>query len=178
MLDGSGVRVGPAGPNDLAEWGRMRDALWPPEPGEDRAAELRAWLARPDAVVLVAHRVAGGLCGFAEVGERSTAEGCETQPVAYLEGWWVDADLRGRGIGRALVAAAEAWARRRGLRELASDTTLDNVGSQQAHERLGFVEVERAVHFRKAITPGASPPSRAMDAAEGGTRDAEPDAPA
>jgi hypothetical protein len=41
--------------------------------------------------------------------------------VAYLEGWYVDRDVRRHGIGAALVHAAEAWARERGYRELASD---------------------------------------------------------
>ncbi len=79
------------------------------------------------------------------------ADSCETSPVAYLEGWWVDADVRGQGIGAALIFAAEAWARARGYSEFASDTTLDNTLSQVAHERLGFVEVERAVLYRKAL---------------------------
>jgi aminoglycoside 6'-N-acetyltransferase I len=134
---------------DRDEWERMRSALWP----EQDATELGVWLARGDAVVLVADAGGGRLSGFAEVGERSTADGCDTSPVAYLEGWWVDADCRRQGIGAALAAAAEEWARARGHREFASDTTLDNMISQAAHRRLGFTEVERAVLYRKVLTP-------------------------
>jgi aminoglycoside 6'-N-acetyltransferase I len=72
--------------------------------------------------------------------------------VAFLEGWYVDPDHRGLGLGRALIEAVEAWARERGLQELASDALLDNAPSQQAHEHLGFVEVERAVRYRKPLT--------------------------
>jgi aminoglycoside 6'-N-acetyltransferase I len=36
-------------------------------------------------------------------------------------------------------------------RELASDTHLENAGSQRAHTRLGFEETERLVLFRKAL---------------------------
>ena len=71
--------------------------------------------------------------------------------MAVLEGWYVDPDRRGTGIGRALVEAVEAWARDRHLQELASDALLGNEASQRAHERLGFVEVERAVRYRKAL---------------------------
>ena len=61
------------------------------------------------------------------------------------------ADLRGSGVGRALIAAAEQWARDRQYTELASDALLDNTGSYAAHRALGFEEVERAIHFRKAL---------------------------
>jgi aminoglycoside 6'-N-acetyltransferase I len=134
-------------PTDLPEWHRMRQALWP----DQTPGDMAAWLARPDAAVLVAERPGGGLCGFAEVGARSIAEGCDTSPVAYLEGWYVDPDRRGQRIGAGLLQAVEAWARRAGYRELASDTTLTNEASQRAHEALGFTEVERAVQYRKVL---------------------------
>jgi aminoglycoside 6'-N-acetyltransferase I len=132
-------------PADYVEWGRLRTALWP----DQTMADMAAWLARADAVTLVAERAAGALCGFAEVGARAFADGCDTQPVAYLEGWYVDADVRHHGIGAALLSRVEAWARKRGYRELASDTELGNRVSRRVHERLGFTEVDRAVRYRK-----------------------------
>jgi aminoglycoside 6'-N-acetyltransferase I len=96
-------------------------------------------------------RGAARLGGFAEVGARPFADGCATSPVAYLEGWYVDPDLRRQAVGAQLIRGAEAWARSRGYRELASDTQLDNVVSQRAHERLGFSETERLVLYRKAL---------------------------
>ena len=129
----------------------MRCALWPGDPvlhGE----EMTHLAAHPDTLVLVAERPDGsGLGGFAEVGTRPYADGCDTTPVAYLEGWYVDADVRRQGIGAALVGAAEDWARERGYREFASDALLENVESQRAHEAVGFAEVERAVRYRKAL---------------------------
>ncbi len=143
--------VRPLAESDRAEWLRMREALWPEESGEAAERDAAAWQARPDTVVLVFARPEGGLGGFAEVGTRSVADGCETSPVAYLEGWYVDPDLRRRGVGAALIRAAEEWARGRGLAELASDTQLTNTISQRAHERLGFREVERAVLYAKRV---------------------------
>lgn len=146
------MRIRPYAPADFAEWRRLRFALWPDQSRD----EMAWWSARRDATTLVAARDGdGGLAGFAEVSERATAEGCETSPVAYLEGWYVDPDVRGQGVGAALVRAAEAWALARGLREIASDAEIDNVASQSAHRALGFAEVDRAVHYRKAI-PGAA----------------------
>lgn len=112
-------------------------------------------LSRPD-TVFVAARPEGGLGGFAEVGTQPYADGCESGPVAFLEGWYVDADTRGKGVGRQLVEAVEAWARGRGLRELASDAHLENIASHRAHEQTGFIEVERAVRYRKPLDPGAA----------------------
>lgn len=132
----------------------MRDALWPGQSTAEREADMRVWLARSDAAVFVCSRDSGGLCGFAEVGTRPYVDGCETSPVAFLEGWYVDPDCRGAGIGRALIDAVESWARRRGLRELGSDALLDNEAGRRAHERLGFIEVERAVRYRKAVGRG------------------------
>lgn len=113
---------------------------------------MAAWLARPDTVVLVASRSSGaGLAGFAEAGARSLADGCETSPVAYLEGWYVDDNARRQGIGAALIHAAEAWARSQGFREFASDAELENLESQRAHLALGFKEVGRSVLYLKTL---------------------------
>ena len=137
---------------DHGEWQRLRRALWPGETPEAEMADMAAWLARPNTEVLVAERPGGaGLAGFAEVGMRSHADGCETSPVGYLEGWYVDADVRRQGVGTALVRAAEAWARGQGFRELASDTLLVNTVAQQAHHALGFTEVDRVVAYRKPL---------------------------
>src|SRR5215471_10806196 len=97
----------------------------------------------------------GGLCGFIEGSLRNYAEGCMTSPVAYIEGWYVDEESRGHRLGTRLVQAAEAWARRHGLKEIASDTQIENAVSIQAHTSLGYEEVERIVCFRKVLdAPG------------------------
>ncbi|MFI5250145.1 MAG: GNAT family N-acetyltransferase [Gemmatimonadales bacterium] len=134
-------------PQDRAELARMCAALWPGHTDGD----LAAWMARGDAAVFVAEAGPGRLCGFAQAGERAYADCCDTSPVAYLEGWYVDANVRGQSVGRRLVRAVEEWARSRGYRELASDTHIENVGSQRAHARLGFEETERLVLFRKVL---------------------------
>ena len=89
--------------------------------------------------------------GFAEVSIRKFANGCETQPVAFLEGIWVEPPLRRQGIGRLLVEHIEAFAVARGFREIGSDALLDNEASHAAHRDWGFSETERVVYFRKAL---------------------------
>ena len=130
----------------------MRLALWPQHDAADHRRWMASWLTASDHLVLVVPREgSAGLSAFAEVGTRAYADGCESSPVAYLEGWYVDADMRRRGVGAALVAAAEAWARARGLTEFASDALLENDTSHRAHHALGFAEVERQVCYRKAL---------------------------
>lgn len=141
-----------ATPSDYEEWLRLRRALWPDTSVEEHRQEMAGFL-REDAemVVFVGGRPDGRLGGFVEAGTRPYAEGCTTSPVGYVEGWYVDPDLRRTGVGRALVEAAEAWARERGLREMASDALIDNEVSYQAHLALGYREVERIICFHKDL---------------------------
>src|SRR5688572_16347920 len=97
-------------PADDREWVGMRLALWPQHDAADHRRWMARWLTASDHLVLVVPREgSAGLSAFAEVGTRASAAGCESSPVAYLEGWYVDADMRRRGVGAALVAAAEEW---------------------------------------------------------------------
>lgn len=136
---------------DWSEWLRMSVALFPPHPAEAHAGDMRAFRERADAEVFVIERADGSLAGFVEVGARPYADGCETSPVGYIEAWYVDPDVRRQGYGKALLTAAESWARTRGYREMASDATLDNTVSHAAHRRAGYEEVDRVVQFRKPI---------------------------
>lgn len=56
-----------------------------------------------------------------------------------------------QGAGRALVAAAEVWAREQGCREFASDTELENTESAAAHRALGFDDAGAIRCFRKVL---------------------------
>lgn len=142
-----------AGRQDLAEWVRMRSALWPGHSPADDAREAELVLADTSvAAVFVAVRDDQKLGGFLEASIRSSyVEGCHTRWVGYIEGWCVDPDLRQQGIGGFLVAAAEKWAIERGCQEMASDCVLENDVSLQAHLALGYKEAGRLIHFRKEL---------------------------
>ncbi|HEY0159884.1 MAG TPA: GNAT family N-acetyltransferase [Thermoanaerobaculia bacterium] len=133
--------VRPAEPSDRTQLAALRHALWPDCPLDEEPVDP----------AFVAVGEDGALVGFVEVRLRSHAEDCESSPVGYLEGWYVVEQLRRSGIGAQLVRAAEDWARAQGCTEMASDTWLDNTVSHRAHEALGYEEVERLVHYRKAL---------------------------
>jgi putative acetyltransferase len=146
---------------DKAEWLRMRALLWPDCPADQHAAEIRAFFntdspgwSEPflSVAAFVAVRASGGLCGFLEASIRPYAEDCRTWPVGYIEGWYVDTDLRRQGIGRRLLEAAEQWATAQGCKEMASDAQMENEVSLAAHKALGFEESSRSVYFRKWLT--------------------------
>ncbi len=147
-----GWTIRPGRADDAVELTRMRQALWPDSSSDEVGPLLAGRLPRSYSV-LVAERSDGSLAGFAEVAIRDYADGCGPGPVAYLEGIWVDPDRRRAGLGRALVRAVMAWGATRGLRELASDTSPENLGSQAFHRAEGFDEVGRAVLYRRPI-PG------------------------
>ena len=145
------VRVRRSTAGDWAQWLRMSEALFPDELLEDIERGMRDFVARNEGAVFIAERADGTPCGFVEVGLRSYAEGCESNPVPYIEAWFVDEDVRRSGYGRALLAAAEQWAIASGHHEIASDALLDNVLSHRAHRASGYDEVCRIVTFRKAL---------------------------
>ena len=130
----------------------MSLALFPEATREDALSDFETVRSRPDAEVFVVERPTGMLAGFVEVGERAYADGCDTSPVGYIEAWYVDPDVRRSGYGRALLAAAEEWARGRGYTEMASDARLDNSVSINAHENSGYEVVDRVIQFRRPLT--------------------------
>ena len=79
----------------------MRTALWPDSLPDEIDAVLR--LPSCEGIVVVGERDNGGLRGFAEIGLRKYADGCDTSPVAYLEGIWIDEDSRRSGVAERVV---------------------------------------------------------------------------
>lgn len=139
--------------SDRAVWAKMRAELWPNEDSQAHGDAIGGILNSRDSWGFVAEAPAGAAVGFAEVAIRKYANGCETQPVPFLEGIWVAPTFRRRGIGARLVRYAELMLITRGFRELGSDTELDNRISRAAHRTWGFVETERVVYFRKELKP-------------------------
>jgi aminoglycoside 6'-N-acetyltransferase I len=137
---------------DRPEWLRMRRLLWDDCPDEQQIQEMDEILKSQIEKVFFAVRPESGLCGFLEAALRSRANGCDSTPVGYIEGWYVDPDVRLKGIGRMLVQAAEVWARSNGCRQMASDAELWNSVSHQAHGALGYHETARLVLFKKDLT--------------------------
>jgi len=135
---------------DKAEWLRMRKGIWPEAPDEYLNFDMDDILANDDYLVIFACD-GDQLIGLTEAQIKESAEGCETSPVGYLEGWFVQNEYRGKRVVGIMTRAAENWIREKGCTEVASDTWLDNEPSIRAHVNLGYTEVERLVHYVKQL---------------------------
>ena len=130
-------------PEETIAVAAMMHALWPTPEAYDFSGESVFVWQRDDA---------SGLGGFISVSIREWAEGCDSSPVPYIEGWWVAPDLRGSGVGSALMTAVEQWCLDHGHHELGSDVELHNEPSLRAHAALGFEPTLRLQFFRKRLT--------------------------
>jgi GNAT superfamily N-acetyltransferase len=110
-------RTRPLGAADLDAVAAMDAAAT----GQPRRRYLERRLAQakrfPELHAQFAVEAGGALAGFV-LGRLLEGEFGRTDPGLRLEDIGVREDHRGRGAGRALMAALEAWARRRGVQEL------------------------------------------------------------
>ena len=137
---------------DRDEWLRMRRALWPESAVDTLEAEMVDILADQDnQAVFVTAKSTGNLGAFIEVSIHPHAIGCQTRNVGYIEGWYVDPDLRRSGVGQSLMAAAESWARAKGCREMASDSLFGIDLGIAAHQACGYTTTAKLVHFMKQL---------------------------
>jgi aminoglycoside 6'-N-acetyltransferase I len=143
--------IRPMGPADRQTWARMRAALWPDAPGDEHAKDIDAMLAGTTGWGFVAESDDGAAVGFAEITIRPFANGCDSRPVPFLEGIWVEPPFRRQGVGALIVNQVEAFVAARGFCEIGSDALTEDHVSHAAHRSWGFSETERVVHFRKLL---------------------------
>ena len=137
--------------SDCADWVRLREALWPGSPSDHDIETRKYFEGRATTLLVFVAEVERRLVGFLELDFRPYAPSCSSSPVPFIEGWYVESAWQGRGIGRALVKAAEGRAREMGYTEIASDAEMDNADGIAAHRAVGFEEVERVVCFRRSL---------------------------
>ncbi len=131
----------------------MRARLWPDATvAEHRADVEKTYGGERPAVAFLARSEDGAVIGFGEATLRNDyVNGCDTSPVVFLEGIYVEPGQRRSGAARALCAAVEEWGRESGCTELGSDALIDNSAGHEMHRGLGFEERERVVYYRKLL---------------------------
>lgn len=149
------MRVSTLRRSQIDEWRRLRVALWPDVPLERHNREMADILGDLEFnAVFIAVGSGKRAVGFLEASIRLTAEGCRPGPIGYVEGWYVEPEVRGKGTGAALLAKAEAWGASRGCTQMASDVDIENLSARAAHVSLAYEEVARLAHFRKDLRSG------------------------
>ena len=111
-------------------------------------ARIRAVLASDVTDAFVAEDSEGRVLGWAHV---FTAPFLESGPNAELGGLVVEESARGRGIGAALVARAESWARERGIRKICLRSNVIRTEAHDFYRRLGFTIQKSQFKFQKEV---------------------------
>jgi len=136
---------------DASAVARLAVQMWDEHVEAELADEFGTMLAKSDCAIFL-YTEEDMPVGFAQCQLRHDyVEGTETTPVGYLEGIFVEAEYRHRGIARALLAACEGWAREMGCTEFASDCEIGNDASLAFHLKLGFAEANRIICFAKKL---------------------------
>ncbi|KLU13884.1 aminoglycoside 6'-N-acetyltransferase [Xenorhabdus griffiniae] len=136
----------------LLVWVALRKQLWPDHAKEAHQADGEDIISSNQLVSFIALDKDGNGLGFVDASVRyDYVNGCNSSPVAFLEGIFVSPHHRKCGIAKILVDEVQSWGIKQGCKELASDTELDNVVSQKAHIGLGFQVTEKVVFFKKVL---------------------------
>ncbi len=144
-----GIRVRPATAQDrgfvLGLVPRFAEFGLPPRHDPDQVLpaverSLDAALASPsdDAAAVLVAELDGERVGFVHV--KAESDYFSGEPRAYVSDVAVARGAEGRGVGRALMGAAEAWARARGHRTIALDVFAANARARAVYGRLGYGE--------------------------------------
>ncbi len=146
------ISIGPVTKDDFHDWLAMALQLWPDYEPDELRAILEGLIPDAKQEPFICRLADGSPAGFLDLSTRTDyVEGTKSSPVGYIEGIFVQEQLRGQGIGRALVEFAEDWAAEKGFTELASDAELDNTDSHEFHKSVGFEEAGRIIAFVKHL---------------------------
>jgi GNAT superfamily N-acetyltransferase len=122
-----------------------------PQVAEEHYAVLIPHVAKHNGKILVAEDEAAHAVGWAAFHEE---EGgvfilAEERKHGFLAELYVVEAARGGGVGRALIAACEDWARGRGLVSLRIGLSARNADAQKVYERTGYAPY--ALQMRKYL---------------------------
>ena len=104
--------------------------------------------ADPASAVFVVEDEQGRLIGWTHVILRAFME---SDPFAEIAGLVVDSEARRQGAGRALVDAAEAWARERGCATLHVRSNIKRPEAHPFYEGVGFVVIKTQHVYEKVL---------------------------
>ncbi|MBE5779870.1 MAG: GNAT family N-acetyltransferase [Clostridiales bacterium] len=125
--------------------------LWPDGERQERLDELKVLVTGPESVIFLAWD--GEIpAAYAQCQLRHDyVEGCDSSPVGYLEGVYVEPAYRGSGLAAQMLEKCQQWSRERGCTEFASDCELENGASLRFHMKNGFEEAGRIICFVKKL---------------------------
>lgn len=135
-----------ANEQDAPELARLLTALGHPTDAEGVRARWHSWKAEGNSA-LVAARGDGTLSGLATVHKTWALH--RPKPLARITSLVVDEPDRGRGIGRALVAAAEKWLADAGCGILEITSNHQRQDAHEFYRHLGYEQT--SARFMKKL---------------------------
>jgi GNAT superfamily N-acetyltransferase len=157
----AGVDVRPATPDDLPALIRlvseMRETITRrpvrPVDNQDQLAteRLQAAFDDPDTQVIVGVDAAGAVLGVAVLVAQGSASALSDARTVLMASTHVTRSARHRGVGRALVAAAAAWAESQGAETLEANVDPNRREDLRFYVRLGFAPL-----FVRRVVPLAA----------------------
>ena len=140
--------VRPMAARDAAAAARLSDQLGYPSTADAVERRFRALADDPDAALLVAEEGDGRMVGWIHVCGRRFLT---SDAFAEIDGLVVEASSRRRGTGRALVLAAEEWARQRGYSLMRIRSNVQRMEARPFYEKMGYVVIKSQSVFRRSL---------------------------
>ena len=136
---------------DAAEVAALAGQLGYPASAQQIEDRFRGLSREVDSSVFVAQGEDGRLAGWIHVLERRFLE---LDRYAEIAGLVVNAGARRSGVGRALIAAAEEWAREHGCVMVRVRSNMKRVEARPFYERMGYRVVKSQHVFERAVRTG------------------------
>jgi GNAT superfamily N-acetyltransferase len=141
-------KIRPASPNDARAISELSRDLGYPGTVKAFRERLRSLLGRDDQCVVVAEAPDGSVCGWLQV-HRSVALG--TGLRVEIIGLIVADSMRRKGVGRLLVAQAEAWASETADGTIVVRSNQSRLESHAFYPSLGYQPSKTQVVYRKRV---------------------------
>lgn len=129
----------------------MSVELWPECIYEEELAAWNEIRKSPNNYCALA-KINNDYAGFIHISIREDyVEGSVTNETPYLEAIYVREKYRNKHVAKQLLIHSETWIKQKGFSQLASDTAITNLDSQQFHCKAGFTEVNKIVCYIKNL---------------------------
>jgi GNAT superfamily N-acetyltransferase len=136
--------------DDAARVAELAGQLGYPVTPDDVRSRLEICLGDKDHLVLVAESQDAQIIGWLHA---TVSRSLVDEPTCQIAGLVVDEMSRRKGVGRALVQHAEAWAAHSGLKSVSLRSNIVRDGVHTFYERLAYERVKTQHAYRKHLHP-------------------------
>jgi GNAT superfamily N-acetyltransferase len=133
---------------DAAQVAALAGELGYPSTPAQIETRFRTVQGNPDSRAFVASDARGHVQGWVHVYGRHHLE---SDGTAEIGGLVVAQESRGQGVGRALMGAAESWAREHGYQRVRLGSNIVRVEAHDFYKRLGYSVLKTHHRFQKLI---------------------------